>query len=132
MNVENKNKNFDCFITLKRWLENRNENKMFSDYFSKCGYQNIAIYGAGDLGKLLYAELKNSEIHISYFIDRNAEGINNIDGLPVITIQDIAEMDMVDVVVITPIGNYEAISKVLAKHYPKMPTLSLGEAVYEL
>lgn len=130
-NLENENKNLDCFVTMKRWLENRNENKMFSDYFEKYGYKNIAIYGAGDLGKLLYAELKNTNIHINYFIDRNAEGINHIDEIPVIMIQDIIKMDAVDIIVITPIGNYDAISKILAKHYPKIATLSLREAVYE-
>lgn len=127
----NENSDRDCFITLKRWLENRNHNKTFLDYFRQYGYQAIAIYGAGDLGRLLYEEIRGTEVAVKYFVDRNAEGIREIDGIPVITIQEIRDREEVDALIITPVGNYDAICRTLAEHNPEIRTLSLREAVYE-
>lgn len=127
----NQNYENDGFVTMKRWLENRNAEKSFVDYFNSYGYAKIAIYGTGDLGRLLYDEIKNSDIKVEYFIDRNGEGIREIEDIPVATINDIPEMPDVDVLVITPVGNYEAISEALARKTPEIRTLSLREAVYE-
>lgn len=129
--LNNANSDWDCFVTLKRWLENRNQNKTFIEYFHQYGYCSIAIYGAGDLGKLLYEEIKKSDIAVKYFVDRNAEGIREIDGIPVVPISEMNDMEEVDVLVITPLGNYNAICQSLAKQMPKMRTISLREAVYE-
>lgn len=129
--LENDNNNWDSFITMKRWLENRNNGKTFVDYFEKCGYKKIAIYGAGDLGKLLYEEVKESNIEVAYFVDRNAEGLNNVEGIPVLTIQEICAKNDIDILVITPIGNYEEICKVLVTLCPEIRTVSIREAVYE-
>lgn len=128
---DNLNSDRDCFTTLKRWMENRNQGKMFSDYFNQYGYRKIAIYGAGDMGRLLYEEIKNSEITVSYFVDRNAEGIRRVESIPVISVQGIESMEKVDVLVVTPVGNYDEICRVLARNIPGLPTLSLREAVYE-
>lgn len=130
-NFENDKSNWECFITLKRWLENRNANKTFVDYFNEYGYRKIAIYGAGDIGKLLYEEIKNSDIRVSYFVDRNAEGLRQLGDVPIITISDIENMEEVDAIVITPLGNYDAICKSLAENAPEIRTISLREAVYE-
>lgn len=128
----NINSDRDCFITLKRWLENRNAGKNFSMYFKTCGYQSIAIYGAGDLGHLLYAELKGTDIKVSYFVDRNAEGICMIEGVPVVTIEEIKTQQEVDILIITPIGNYNSINQLLINIYPELPTISLKDIVYEM
>lgn len=129
--LENANKDKDCFVTLKRWLENRNQNRTFSHYFHQYGYQTIAIYGAGDLGRLLYQELKGTDIIVKYFVDRNGEGMHQLDGIPVIPISEIHEMEEVDALIITPIGSYDGICQTLARKLPRMRTLSLKEAVYE-
>lgn len=129
--LENKNSDRDCFVTVKRWLENRNKGKTFVDYFVECGYNTIGIYGAGDLGRLLYDEIRNSNIKVQYFVDRNAEGIKAIDGIPVVMIDEIEKMNEVDILIITPIGNYNLISKLLVMKAPILRTLSLKDAVYE-
>lgn len=128
----NMNSDQDSFITMKKWMENKNAGKTFVDYFHSYGYKKIGIYGAGDVGKLLYEEIKNSDIGVTYFVDRNAEGIQKIEGVPVIMIQDIEKMNKVDCLVITPLGNYNEICKVLVNHVPELPTLSMRDAVYEI
>ena len=83
------------------------------------------------MGRLLYDEIKNSEINVKYFVDRNAEGIRQMKGIPVVPVQKIGSMEKVDVLVVTPVGNYDEICQVLAQNIPELPTLSLREAVYE-
>lgn len=128
----NINADRDCFVTLKRWLENRNEGKSFEQYFKACNYYKVGIYGAGDLGHLLYAELKNSDIQIQYFVDRNAEGLAFVECIPVISIGELKNQQEVDVLVVTPVGNYSSICSVLAEIYPELAVISLKDVVYEM
>lgn len=120
------------FIVAKRWLENKNAKKSFAEYFQQCGYRTIGIYGAGDMGKLLYEEIKESDIQVKYFVDRNGEGIHDIDGIPVITVSHLDEMDEVDVVVVTFSTTYDTMCKMLSKYVPEIRTLSIRDAVFEM
>ena len=131
MTLENDNLNKEGFITLKKWLENRNRGKTFADYFHEYGYHTIAIYDAGDLGRLLYNEIKDSDIVVKYLIDRNAEGIKEIDGIPVILLSQISRMEEVDVLLISPVVNYDVISLLLAETEPELRTLAFRDAVFE-
>lgn len=129
--LENENLSRDGFGMLKKWLENRNAGKTFVDYFHEYGYQTLAVYDAGDLGRLLYEEIRDSDLAVRYFVDRNAEGLRNIDGIPVILPSQIQKMEEVDVLVISPIVDYDAVCRLLAEEMPKIRTLSLREAVFE-
>ena len=121
----------DCFVTMKRWMENNNRGKGIADYLSACGYGRIAIYGAGDIGRLLYHDIKGSEIYVAYFADRNAESIGDIDGIKVVMPIDIGKQEEVDIMVVSPVGAFASISRMLVENYPQMPVLSLKDAVYE-
>jgi lactate dehydrogenase-like 2-hydroxyacid dehydrogenase len=123
---------YDSFITMKRWMENRNAGKMLDAYFREHGYKTIAIYGAGDLGKLLYEELKNTDIKVLYFIDRNAEGLYQIEDIPVIDLDAVTENKGIDALVVTPLGDYNVICSDLIGIAPEVSILSLKDAVYEL
>ena len=81
MKLENENLHKDGFTTLKKWMENRNAGKTFVEYFHEYGYKTIGIYDAGDLGRMLYEEVKDSDITVKFFVDRNAEGIGSMESL---------------------------------------------------
>lgn len=130
-NLENENLNRDGFVMLKRWLENRNAGKTFVDYFHEYGYLTLAVYDAGELGRLLYEEIKDSDLTLRYFVDRNAEGLGTIEGIPVISLSQISCMEEVDVLIVSPIADYDAVCRVLAEKAPELRTMSLKEAVYE-
>ncbi len=130
--MDNESRMRENFLFMKRWMENKNAGKNFAEYFQQCGYRTVAIYGAGDIGKLLFDELKQSDIEVKYFVDRNGEGIHEMEGLPVVTIPQVAEMEEVDVLVITLINAYDAICRMLAGFAPEVRTLSIKEAVYEI
>lgn len=129
--LENENLSHDGFVMLKRWMENRNAGKTFADYIHEYGYRTLGIYDAGELGRLLYEEIKDSDITVKYFVDRNAEGLGKIEEIPVVSLPQIAEMEEVDALIVSPVVNYDVLCALLADHLPGMRTLSLKEAVYE-
>lgn len=129
--LENENLSHDGFVMLKRWMENRNAGKTFADYFHGYGYRTLGIYDAGELGRLLYEEIKDSDLAVKYFVDRNAEGLGKIEEIPIVSLSKIADMEEVDALIVSPIANYDALCALLAERLPQMRTLSLKEAVYE-
>lgn len=132
MEFANPNFNKDTIQTLKRWLENKNEGKSFASYFRECGYSSIGIMDAGEIGRILYGELKGTGINVRWFVDKNAEGIDNIDGIPVRMMKDVFEMERVDIICISPIYDYEGVSNFLMRNDPGIRTISLKDAVYEM
>ncbi len=131
MKLDNENLNREGFVMLKKWLENRNAGKSFADYFLEYGYETIGIYDAGELGKILYDEIRDSAVQVKYFVDRNAEGIRSVDGIPVITLAQIEEMEEVDALLVSPIVNYDTVCKILAERVPKLRVMAFRDAVFE-
>lgn len=130
--MDNEKKFWNCFVTMKKWMENRNSGKILDKYFEDYGYKSIAIYGAGDIGRLLYDEIKGSSVSVKYWIDRNGEGLREVNGINVLTLEEMTSAEIVDAIVITPLGNYDEINRDLVRIRPDIATISLQEAVYEL
>ena len=118
------------FTMLKRWLENRNNGKTFSDYLASFGYSSVGIYGAGEIGILLYAELKG-KLNVLYFIDRNAETYGNVDCVPVILPHDLFRNPECDIIVITALTDIDNISSIILSQHPNQPVIGIRDAVYE-
>ena len=131
MELLNPRSDADSTAALKRWLENRNEGRTFVDYLHEYGCRKVAIFDAGEIGKLIYDELKISDITVQYFIDRNAEAIKTIDEIPVEPFRKIGELPKVDLVIISTIYNYDELNKLLVTIDPNICTLYLKDAVYE-
>ncbi len=129
--IFNKNVLNDTVTLLKRWLENRNKNKTFADYLKECGYISVIIFDAGEIGRLLYEEIKGTDIKVICFYDRNAEGINNIDGIEVRPLSEISYIPEADIVLVSTIFNYPDIIKIFAEINPAIRSLYLRDAVYE-
>ena len=118
------------FTTMKRWLENRNKEKTFADYLPSFGYQSIGIYGAGEVGVLLYTELKGV-LNVLYFIDKNAESYGYFDGIPVILPQDLSVNSKCDIIIVTVMSDFDSISSVLLSERPWQAIINIYDAVYE-
>lgn len=83
---------------LNHYSKAKLEKKDFKKYFKEKGYNNIAIYGFGTTGKLLYNEIKNN-INICCIIDKS------------VVSKDI------DIIKPDDIGNYKNISKIIVTPY---------------
>ena len=90
---------------VKRWLQNKIDGKLLSDYLRRKGLREIYIYGFGDLGKLLNQELLNSDVTVKAFLDRRADQFNDTD-IPVILTESASDRLPV---IVTVIYEYEKI-----------------------
>lgn len=125
--VAEKQKRIDKFVgyfnILDAWMCLKEQNISLSEYFAECGYEKIAIYGWGKMGKHLYEELKDSKIEVAYAIDRNISGSGE---MKVYNLND--KLPEVDAVVVSATFDYDAIYEQLSdKVY--CPIISLEEVV---
>ena len=95
------------------WLMIKHKGKKLEDFFIDNRISNIAIYGYGTLGKMLYEELIGSEINIEYVIDRKSIN-SNLQNIKFIGINEVKYTD-IDAVIITAIADYKIIDKRISK-----------------
>lgn len=88
-----------------RWLKNNQRGQKTAEYF--VGEKTIAIYGTGELGTLLYDDLKGSSVSIQFFIDQD-EGLF-FDNIPIIRPSAVVVRPEVDEIIITPIHCFREI-----------------------
>ena len=116
-----------------KWLENETKGKRWNTYFLTYDYKNITVYGAGDLGKLLIWELKDSEVKVNSVIDRRANEIVEYESLTVYGLDEFLESDIkTDAIVVTALNAYEEVLKKTAEKRIDLPVLFLRDMVYEL
>ena len=121
------------YKTLTQWLKNRNKGIMADEFFKKQKISSIAIYGIGEMGQMLFEELKGTEIHVRYFIDKRANDIFSNDiGTKVVGLDGISSEESVDAIVITPIYDFNAIEDMLYDMGLDATILSLEDIVYEV
>lgn len=85
-------------ILLKKWLRMKIRKISIKDYLKDNSITNIAIYGWGDIGKILYEDIQCREIEIDYIIDNNVKG----DGI--ISIDELKSREKkIDLIIVTPI-----------------------------
>jgi 2-polyprenyl-3-methyl-5-hydroxy-6-metoxy-1,4-benzoquinol methylase len=113
----------NCLLSYN-WLKNKIDKKEIIEYLKYKEYKRIAIYGYGDLGKMLYDEIENSTIEISYLIDQNADNI--CAPIPVINPIDIC--DLVDAVIVSVAYDFNSIKQIIEKKLD-CPIISLEEII---
>ena len=89
-------------------LEKQEKNAV--EYFQHLEYKDAAIYGLGRLGLCLYEELKSTGMDVKYAIDINAAHFSYLD-LKVVSPE--GQLEMVDVIVVTPFFEYKKIAEEL-------------------
>lgn len=134
---ENYTKRYKRYYELtNQWLLNKNANKSVEEYFRKNQYKSIAVYGQGTLCELLCTELREqakSGVKIEYFIDKNTAGVcYNENDIPTVGPADIGTQKKVDVIVVTPIANYEEIIADLSDAAVDCDIISLEDVIYEI
>ena len=61
------------YRVLLRWMKLNQRGISLADHLLKLGFGKIAIYGLGDMGRLMFDELTGSKVKIEYLIDRNPQ-----------------------------------------------------------
>lgn len=127
--LDNKQKMADKYLSyfnlLEQWLECRQRDYKFADYFYRHNLTSIAIYGMGKMGKRLKYELEKDGMEIRYVID---EGENVIYGeADHYNLRD--KLPDVDMVVVTPIEEFEDIKDKILNNNKRLKVISLKDLV---
>lgn len=121
-------KKYKCYYDLVvRWMILKQNGISIADYFDKNDLTDIAIYGMGDFGRILYEELDSAKIKIICGIDRNS--MNDLK-IRVINPSEVKK-ERIGAIVVTAISDYDSIEKEL-KGYVKCPIIGLDEIIYSL
>lgn len=121
------NKYKKYYNVTNKWLYSINQGKHLAEYFIDKGYNNIAIYGMGELGCRLYEELKGTPITVSYAIDKEAN--SKYSEIRVIELNQ--KLEDVDAIVVTSIFDYDSIKETLGGK-TNDTIISLEDIFYDL
>ncbi len=112
--MESKNKFRMYYNSCLRWMKAKNNGNSAAGYLLEHNCRNIAIYGMGEIGKLLFQELRNvKDISVKALIDKaelNAyeDDVVCIKAEDQMLMQKINDLD-IDGIIITAIFNYNEI-----------------------
>lgn len=100
------NKFRQYYFLLNQWIQLKQKGLSFEKYFIELGYENIAIYGMGEVGMRLLDELKATNINVKYVIDKADISVEKIPVIKNIT----SELN-VDAIVVTPMFAFDDIKE---------------------
>lgn len=124
---ENEKKYLELFLLMSRWVLVKQQGKTLADYFEKCDYERIAVYGLNHVGQALLKELEDSLVEVAYAIDQNADWL--FADCKIVNPGD--TLETVDAVVVTPVYYFDSIKRELSERV-KCPILSIKDVVYAL
>lgn len=107
-----KNKFLSYFNTMLLWQKASLDHKKLSDYFQDT--ESIAVYGMGDIGKLICRSLKENGKNLKYGIDQNSTVADASLGIRVYLPEEV--LPQVDVAIISLEYISEQIEAVLKEH----------------
>lgn len=127
--LENKRKSADKFLAyykfFDQWLNRKEQDYNFADYFYKHNINTVAIYGMGRIGKHLKYELDKAGIEISYVIDEGEKVIYDEE-----THYNLKEaLPPVDMVVVTPFNEFEEIKNKILDNNRELKVVSVEKII---
>ena len=121
------NKHLAIMKLYDQWLQTKQEGKSMVEYFHQNHINSIAVYGMSFVGQRLYEELKDSDITISYAVDKNAAGI--YADVDILTPDD--DLPQTDAIVVTAVYFFNEIEELLEEK-TTAKILSLEDILYEM
>lgn len=119
---------FSEFYTLmQQWVKTYQAGRRLEDYFKKNNYKKIAVYGMSEMGYMVLKELEDSEVEVSYCIDKNAD---NLFAKYDVRRPD-EELEPVDAVIVAVVQYYDEVKEALSEKLD-CPVISLSDVVWEV
>ncbi|WP_300809009.1 hypothetical protein [uncultured Acetatifactor sp.] len=118
---------YSKYVTIKRWFMLCQRNMQLFNYLQKRRIQTIAIYGMGEIGEMLFQNLKNSPVKVLYGIDQRAEQLHS--DVPILRLEQIH--DEIDMIIITAKVDYQSIRNSLMQ-YVQCDVMTLDDILTEV
>lgn len=121
-------KQLSYYKLLLNWNLRDAKNERLGAYILECGYKNVMIYGAGDLGKILFQKIK-ANVKVCAFIEKNPK-VERIENIPILSCNNAKiEMNEIDCIIVTPIFDFESIRRELSNQNKKVLIIPLDELI---
>lgn len=128
---ENENlRNLKKFQLLNQWIKLKIRGIQFMEFFEDRQISSLAIYGMGELGCLVYEELKFCGVGqlVKYGIDQGGNQAGK--GIPVYPLH--SSLEKTDAIIITPVLITDFIEDAIYKELGEQITFTVEEVLYEL
>ncbi len=110
------------------WIDKIQRGLSVGGEIKRRNWNSIAIYGYGDLGRLLYKEATLNQIDVKYVVDRNPYYKSLPCKVKIITPD--GDLEKVDVMIVTALNYYSEIKKSLIEKEFQAPVISIEELIY--
>lgn len=120
------------YQVLNKWVANDNKKVNNEMILNKMGFHNIAIYGNGEICSRLVESLENTSVHVDCIIEKKANNIqmNNDNGIKVVGINNVSAYSNADVIVVTPMFDYDTIVTELLEAGSDVKIMSVEDLVF--
>lgn len=115
------------FRIMCQWMELKNKQLEISAWVKKAGWKRVAIYGMGEMGQILLADLRDKGINVVYGIDKNADNIRA--DIPLVKISE--SLEEVDGIIVTAVAFYDEVKKEVQNKID-VPVISIKDILDEL
>lgn len=89
--------------TLTKWLVNKVNGISLGDRLQELGIEKIAIYGVNGIGRLVYQDIRDTDIEVECFIDKNVRKCqHSCYSLRIIGLEQIMLLDRKTHILVTP------------------------------
>lgn len=130
--VMERDKNYLYYMLCAQWLTLKRTHDNIGITLRNDGIRKVAIYGKGMLGELLFDELTDIGLHVVCFLDQQTAGLQKqMCKVPVITLDDIGQIEPFDAIVVTPCYFYRQIEADLKYAGIKKKLISLETLLYK-
>lgn len=120
-------KHLAIMLMYNQWMITKQEGKSIVTYFEDNQYKEIAVYGMSYVGERLLDELRDSDIKVSYAIDRKSDSIcADID-----LVSPDEPLGKVDAIVVTSNYYFDAIEEMLMDKVD-CPIINFEDILYEI
>ena len=116
----------DYLDMMNQWLILKQEGKNIADYLLKCDVNSIAVYGLGIYGRHLIRDLNDSEVTVSFAIDRKPQ--QDYKGVHVITPDK--PIEGVDLIINSVLSDRDGIEKTLLQ-LTEIPVVAIDDLIFE-
>ena len=113
---------------LYQWVRLKQHGIRLGSFFNEHNMRNIAIYGIGEIALVLYDELRNDNT-INLVCGIDMETRKRCGEIKVVSLEELAKFNDIDVVVVTPVSEYGNIERNVKKYY-KGKIISLDDVVF--
>lgn len=97
------------------------------------GIRRVAIYGAAELGVILYRKLQNSQIQVDCFVDKYSMMTHyGVEDVEIIKPWDLKKRSNIDLIIIAVTNVVEEIKRDLDKLGNLIPVMSLEDIVMDM